>query len=108
MIKHTLTPYLPGHNFDRVVVKITDDGWVFVYCCELDESTTLRFCSPHYKPAPGRSEEGQVADVIGFAMAYIERPEEFDRAGRLEQWPENREWWLRHGEALLCEVDSGD
>lgn len=108
MIEHTIKPYLPGFNFDRVVVKITDDGWVFVYCCELDESTTLRFYSSHYKPAAGQSEEGQVADVIGFAMAYVERPEEFDRAGRLEQWPENREWWLRHGEALLCDADDGD
>lgn len=100
-----LRPYLPGFHFDCVGVLIDDDR-VSVVSRELDGSEVVRFRSRGYRPGLfTTTDEQQAEDVIAFALAYVERPDEFDRStedGDIEQEPGNRAWWQAHGDSLAC------
>lgn len=100
-----LRPYLPGYHFDYVTVTIDDDR-VSVVSRELDGSEVVRFRSRGYRPGLfTTSIEQQADDVIAFALAYVERPDEFDRSaedGDIEQELANRQWWQAHGDSLTC------
>lgn len=103
-----LFPYLPGYHFDHVTVTIDDDR-VSVVSTELDGSEVTRFRSRGYRPgACVSSVERMAEDVISFAAAYVERPDEFDRYaedGDIEQEPANRQWWIDHGDTLTIDLD---
>jgi hypothetical protein len=77
-----------------------------------------RFVGERYKPAPASSDPDNAhhllrwcADVVGFAVAYVERPEEFDRSfvesngDHVEQAEHNRLWWQEHGDELSLRFD---
>lgn len=59
-----------------------------------------------YKPGIGsRTLTEQARDIFGFAQAYAERPEEFDRE------PEDAEqqaadWWLKYSDEFEAELNS--
>ena len=97
-----LRPYLLG---DWVTVTIDGDR-VSVVSHGLGGSEVERFRSRGYRPGACVSTVERMADdVIAFAVAYVERPEEFDRSaddGDIEQEPANRAWWLAHGGALAA------
>lgn len=80
---------------------------------------TERFVGVRYKPAPSYADPDNAhhllrwcADVVGFATAYVERPEEFDRSSassdvppHVEQAEHNRLWWRTHEDALYARFD---
>lgn len=103
-----LSPYLPGFAFDHVTVTIDGDR-VSVVSTELDGSKVVRFRSRGYRPGACVSTvEQMTGDVISFAIAYVDRPEEFDRSaddGDIEQEPANRQWWTEHGGALMMDLE---
>lgn len=103
-----LFPYLPGFHFDHVTVTIDDDR-VSVVSTELDGSEVVRFRGCRYHPGLSATTiERMAGDVISFAVAYVERPGEFDRSeddGDIEQEPGNRQWWIDRGDDLTIDLD---
>ena len=58
----------------------------------------------HANPSVDGTLKAWASDAVGFAMAYVERPEEFDRTPQdVEQ--ATREWWLLNGEALSLDLE---
>jgi hypothetical protein len=58
-----------------------------------------------YKPGLGVQSDIQEADdVLSFANAYVERPEEFDRS-RFDPEQMEKKWWEKHGEAMQAEAN---
>jgi len=60
-----------------------------------------------YRPSPigQRTARDMANDIVSFATAYAERPEEFDRS------PSDREqvcraWWNKHGDILSMNTES--
>lgn len=100
-----LRPYLLG---DWVTVTIDGDR-VSVVSHGLGGSEVERFRSRGYRPGlSARDIRSQAADVVAFAIAYVERLEEFDRSaddGDIEQEPANRQWWIDHGDNLTIALD---
>jgi len=101
---YTVSPYLntAGAPYPRAVhFLMHDDGSsVRVVSEEYDGSTVVRFQGERYRPAS--SEPCAMADdLVGYAVAYVERPEEFARS------PDDTEqvhaaWWEEHGDTLSC------
>ena len=65
------------------------------------------FDGADYSPSPLRDGAGDVRawaeDVVSFACAYVERPEEFSRsASEAEQI--HAAWWRKHGDVLSAEL----
>lgn len=69
------------------------------------------FRAEDYRPSPFHADPSTdgtlrawASDAVGFAMAYVERPEEFDRTPQdVEQ--ATREWWLLNGESLSLDLE---
>jgi hypothetical protein len=69
------------------------------------------FRGEDYRPSPFHADPSTdgtlrawASDAVGFAMAYVERPEEFDRTPQdVEQ--ATREWWLLNGESLSLDLE---
>tara|TARA_R110000824_G_scaffold66299_2_gene172137 strand:+ start:160 stop:516 length:357 start_codon:yes stop_codon:yes gene_type:complete len=58
-----------------------------------------------YRPGLGSTSDlAEAADVIGFATAYAERGEEFNRAPS-EAEQRYRSWWAKYGETFQLEAD---
>lgn len=74
-----------------------------------DQNGVTRFEAGPYRPGMGvRSAAGEAHDVCQFAMAYVERPEDFDRLPYdTEQGAECSAWWRNYGNALACECGDG-
>ena len=99
----TLRPYPPGKG-PSVDIEFawftapngTELATVFI----TDSDGVCRFIGKRYRPSPlGRTDREMCADVIGFALAYVERPDEFGRE------PDDSEqlhaaWWRQHGDAI--------
>lgn len=109
----TVTPYLDTApaGYPRAVIfrvaMIQAQPWLSVVSVEADGSEVERFEGGPYRPGGGEWDDRRAAeDVTGFAVAYVERPEEFDRPpSAREQHPTNAAWWRAHGEALSCELE---
>jgi hypothetical protein len=56
-----------------------------------------------YRPAGGLNEAGQAEDIVAFALAYVERPDDFGRASD-EYEQVHAGWWRRHGEAISMDL----
>jgi hypothetical protein len=99
-------PYLPGRG-PIVEFRPDDDTWrngVVVSTDPYTKNTTERFTWTGYRPGlSARTERDYANDIVGFAMAYVDRPEEFDRS------PDDTEqlcdvWWMEHGDVIACET----
>ncbi len=96
-------PYLPGRG-PVVEFRPEDDTWRngVVVSIDTDGAVTERLRWAGYRPGlSARTEREMADDIVGFAMAYVERPEEFDRS------PDDTEqvhaaWWLGHGDDVSC------
>lgn len=91
-----VSPYLAGYG---PTVEIDTSESPSVVSVATDGTRTTVFQGSDYYPASGLAEWQRADDVVSFALAYVERPEEFDRAADdLEQI--HREWWIKNGDAL--------
>lgn len=104
-------PYLDSAPVDyprAILYQIGTDGrTVRIVSRERDGSEIVRFeGGPYRQGAGGWSDQRFAADIAGFAVAYVERPEEFERGpDDTEQSPENRAWFYRHRDSLASDPE---
>ena len=98
-----LSPYLKGKG-PRLKIDL-DEGIMVAYPGKGKKPIRVfMWDTRHYRPGIGvHTEIQEVEDVLGFATAYVERPEEFDR-GRWEFEQTHKKWWRQHGEAMEAEA----
>lgn len=109
---YTVTPYLDSAPADyprAVHYQIGhDDRTVRIVSVESDGSEVIRFEAGPYRPS-GRSAADyrrMADDIAGFAVAYVQRSEEFERGPEdTEQAPENRAWFYRHSDAITLGLE---
>lgn len=79
---------------------------VYVYLARHGRPDRVLFSGGPYTPSPRHADNTRtwVSDVVGFAVAYVERPEEFDRAADDKEQLEAA-WWRTHGDMLACAND---
>lgn len=98
-------PYIPnaGPDYPASVRFEHSDGRVKVVSVESDGSEVVRFDAGPYRMGAAASwaDARMASDVVGFAVAYVERPEEFDR-DESDTEQVHAAWWRRHGDALAC------
>jgi len=94
---YRIQPYLKGRG-PTVTVVLGD--YPEVWAVE-GGRRTLVFQGGPYRPGlhASRSRRAQADDIIGFASAYAERGDEFDRDPS-EPEQQHRAWWARHGDAV--------
>jgi hypothetical protein len=70
-----------------------------------NRTTVLEFTD--YRPSPmGRSTPRDMAnDIVSFATAYVERPDDFGRAG-VDREQVCRAWWWHNGDTLSANTES--
>lgn len=97
---HTIKPYLPGHGPE--VTFTFRDGSHGGYDGDVSDDTgAVRFTFRCYRVGLGRNyHRSMCEDVASFALAYVERPDEFGRE------PDDTEqihaaWWRQHGDAIM-------
>lgn len=106
---HRAEPYLDSAPVDyprAILYQLGSDGsTVRIVSVERDGSEIVRFEGERYRQGGGGwSDRRMAADAAGFAVAYVERPEEFERGpDDVEQSPDNRAWFYRHGDALASD-----
>lgn len=77
--------------------------WVNQFSADALNSQTI-FDSTPYRPSPLHTSMAEcVDDVLSFAMAYAERPEEFERDKAHAEQVHARDWH-QHGEAMQAEL----
>jgi len=105
----TLAPYIRGRG-PRLKIDI-DNGKMIAYepanprSGEKAKRTVVFSWDPYdYRPGLGANTEvRQAEDLLGFVLAYVERPEEFNRSRR-DPEQRNRHWWNQYGETMLYAV----
>jgi hypothetical protein len=98
----TVAPYLPGKGPS---FEIAADRKPTVTAVWPDGSRSPMFAGDRFRPSAGRTDLGCADDVVGFAVAYVESPEDFDRSpDDVEQTA--RELWEAHGESIAAEIES--
>lgn len=103
---YTARPYLDTapDGYPREVYFLMRGDRVRVVSRESDGSDVVRFEAGPYRPSPtGRDDRGMADDVQAFAVAYVERPEEFGREPT-DVGQVHAAWWRAHGDAIACEV----
>lgn len=91
----TLAPYIEGPTLtiDTATGTMTADDVGVVF--EWDPSD--------WKPAAGLTDEEEAQHLLGFAVAYAERPVEFDREPDAAE-QKHAAWWTAHGDAMSREL----
>ena len=98
---HTINPYLPGHG-PEVTFRF-GESLSGLYNGDISDDTgVIRFTFRRYWPGHHTSRDirAMCEDVASFALAYVERPDEFGRE------PDDTEqlhaaWWRQHGDAIM-------
>lgn len=106
MSKFTLSPYRKGMG--PVADVIFGDRYITIRSRIVGDPhktrTVFETETRHWRPASRSTMADQVADIVGFAAAYAERPDEFDRSPSDYEQVESA-WWERHGDAMQAEAD---
>lgn len=98
---YTVRPYLDTapSDYPREILFLANGDHVRVVSRESDGSDVVRFQAGPYRPGIHSTEQSMADDVAGFALAYVERPDEFDRTPNDTEQVHGA-WWRTHGDTI--------
>ena len=95
-----IRPYMPGHG-PVILFNLYPVGNGTYNGSVSDDSGEVRFTFNDYRPSVYTRDDTRAmcGDLASFALAYVERPDEFGRE------PDDTEqihaaWWRQHGDAI--------